>query len=166
MILAVDVNYKDDVASIAGITFDDWADSEVKGVYKSYLHGVNDYIPGKFYLRELPCILKLLEEHALSPRYIVIDGLVYLDGKSDPGLGKHLYDALNKKIAVIGVAKKPYKGIAQECAVYRGNSLMPLYVTSVGVNLEAAKTNIASMYGIYRIPVLLKKVDQECRATE
>ena len=166
MILAIDVDYKDDVALIAGITFDHWTDPMESEIYKSHFNGINEYIPGEFYRRELPCILKLLEEHDLSPDCIVIDGLVFLDGKSEPGLGKHLYDALNKKIVVIGVAKKPYKGIAQECAVYRGYSQKPLYVTVAGISLEEAKGNIESMHGKHRVPVLLKKVDQACREME
>ena len=166
MILAIDVDYKDNFASIAGVAFEHWADAKASGIYKSYLHGIDEYIPGQFYRRELPCILKLLEEHVLNPDCIVIDGFVYLDGKSEAGLGRHLYDALVKKIPVIGVAKKAYKGIAEECEVYRGQSQKPLYITSAVIELAEAKRNIESMYGQHRLPVLLKQVDQLCRETE
>lgn len=163
MILAVDVDYRDGCASVGGITFENWTDGNEKDTYASFLDNVNEYIPGQFYRRELPCILKLIEEHELSPEYIVIDGLVYLDGASKPGLGKYLYDALNNKAAIIGVAKKPFKGIPAIYEVYRGLSNNPLYVTSVGVALDDAKTFIRSMHGNYRVPTLLKKVDYVCR---
>ena len=163
MILAVDVNYRGHCAYIGGITFENWNDENEKVSFVSFLDNVNDYIPGQFYLRELPCILRLIEEHKLKPEYIVIDGFVFLDGESKSGLGKYLYDALDGKVAVIGVAKKPFKGISAAYELYRGSSKNPLYVTSIGVMLDDAKTFIRSMYGDHRIPTLLKRVDTVCR---
>ena len=133
MILAVDVDYRGNRAYIGGVTFEHWIDNHEKETFISFLDKVNDYIPGQFYLRELPCILRLIEEHKLKPEYVVIDGFVFLDGESKPGLGKYLYDALNQKVAVIGVA------------------------------LDDTKTFIRSMHGDYRVPTLLKRVDQLCR---
>ena len=163
MILAVDVDYREWGASIAGIAFENWLDEKETAIYKSVLHEIEDYIPGLFYRRELPCILRLLEQHKLSPDLIVIDGFVYLDGNSAPALGFYLYNALKTKIPVIGVAKKPFKGITQAYEVYRGKSNNPLYVTCAGVSLEEAKGNIRAMYGDHRVPFLLKKADQVCR---
>ena len=54
------------------------------------IDGTDEYVPGEFYKRELPCIIKLLdlvEEHIDC---IIIDGFVYLDGDTRPGLGKHI----------------------------------------------------------------------------
>ena len=124
---------------------------------------MGDYIPGQLYKRELPGILKLLSEHNLQPEYIVIDGYVYLDGYAKPGLGKHLYDALHGNVKVIGVAKKRFAGISDAYALYRGGSKQPLYITSAGEALSAAKLHILSMHSIYRIPTMLKKVDQLSR---
>ena len=163
MILAVDVDYRDGCAYIGGVIFENWTDDKEKDTFASFLGNVKNYIPGQFYLRELPCILRLLEEHKLKPKYIVIDGFVFLDGEGKPGLGKYLYDALNNKVAIIGVAKKPFKGVPATCEVYRRLSKNPLYVTSAGVTLEDAKTFIRSMHGDYRVPTLLKRVDQVCR---
>ena len=163
MILAVDVDYRDGCAYIAGVTFDNWSDRNEKDIFVSFLDNVNEYIPGQFYLRELPCILRLIEEHTLKPEVIVIDGFVFLDDESKPGLGKYLYDALDQKVAIIGVAKKPFSGISAACEVHRGSSKNPLYVTSIGVMLDDAKTFIRSMYGDHRIPTLLKRVDTVCR---
>jgi deoxyribonuclease V len=163
MILAVDVDYRNSGASIAGITFENWTDDSEAGLFRSELFETEEYVPGQFYRRELPCILKLIEEHKIEPDIIVIDGFVYLDGKTNPGLGMYLYNALNGKIPVVGVAKNPFKGIAQDCELYRGKSRKPLYVTSVGIQLDEAKKNIKSMYGNHRVPDLLKKADQACR---
>ena len=160
MILAVDVAYRDGTAFIAGIAFDCWHDAKEKAIFTSRLDNPEEYVPGQFYRRELPCILKLLIEHSLVPNTIVIDGLVYLDGKSEPGLGKYLYDALRGHISVLGVAKTPFERIPRDCDLYRGNSKKPLHVTSAGLPLADAKNCIQSMHGHYRIPTLLKKVDR------
>ena len=163
LILAVDVHYEKTHAVVAGVAFEDWMDESAQSSFISRIEQVQAYIPGQFYKRELPCILKLLEEHNLFPSHIVIDGFVYLDGHSLPGLGKHLYDALEGKVKVIGVAKRSFKGITEEFAVYRGSSKTPLYVTSVGEEFIIAKKQVASMHGAHRIPTMLKKVDQLCR---
>jgi deoxyribonuclease V len=163
MILSVDVDYRDKGAFIAGITFNNWQDENESGIFKSMLKNIEDYAPGQFYRRELPCILKLIEEHGITPQTIVIDGFVYLDGNYKAGLGKHLYEALNRKVNVVGVAKRPFKGIPPECVLLRGKSKKPLYITSAGMPLEVAKASIKSMHGKYRVPALLKKTDQICR---
>jgi len=163
MILAIDVDYSDNTALVAGVLFKSWDDIEPYNTYTSIINEVNEYHPGSFYKRELPCILELLEEHNLKPDIIVVDGYVYLDGVSIPGLGKYLYDALDEKTIVIGVAKGPFKDIGSEYALYRGDSKKALYVTSVGISLQCAIKRISSMNGKYRIPDLLKKVDQVCR---
>ncbi|WP_211183724.1 endonuclease V [Pseudoalteromonas arctica] len=160
--MAVDVQYYENYAVIAGITFNNWTDKSPLKVYKSIVHNLKEYIPGEFYKRELPCILQLLEEHQLSIQVIVIDGYVYLDGESKPGLGKYLNEQLpNTKI--IGVAKGRFDGISERYAIKRGASKKPLYITSIGFDVLTANFNISSMHGEHRIPTLLKLVDQLCR---
>ncbi|GAB2190084.1 endonuclease V [Sessilibacter sp. MAH1] len=161
-ILAVDVQYDDNSAFVAGVLFDEWNSEEPKAEYISFLRKIEEYIPGDFYKRELPCILRLLDEHRIAPSCIVVDGYVYLDGKQIPGLGKRLFDALDKRIEVVGVAKKGFKGIASECEILRGKSEKPLYVTSTS-DIEVAKYRIMNMFGGNRIPFLLKRADQLCR---
>ena len=68
------------------------------------------------------------------PEYIVIDGYVYLDGNKKAGLGKHLYDALQERSIVIGVAKSGFKDIPGETEIFRGGSKRALYVTSAGIS--------------------------------
>ena len=163
MILAIDVQYNENTAVVAGVSFENWTDCITKEVYTSKIINIAAYESGKFYKRELPCILSLLNEHHLTPEIIIIDGYVYLDGKEEAGLGKHLYDTLNNSTTIIGVAKTPYKSISQEYALYRGNSQKALYITAEGIALEDAQKAILNMCGKYRFPELLKKVDQLCR---
>lgn len=165
MLLAVDVHYDKHNGVVAGVAFESWTDAKPSGIYLSKIEHVDDYVPGQFYKRELPAILRLLGEYSLEPEYIVIDGYVYLDGYSIPGLGKHLYDALHGKVKVIGVAKRPFAGISEDYAIYRGASRKPLYVTSMSEVLPVAKLHIMAMHGAHRIPTLLKKADQLCRFT-
>ena len=162
MLLAIDVQYTENTAFVAGICFEDWRSSQPCGEYVSVVNEVAEYQPGFFYRRELPCILKLIEEHDLRPTTIVIDGYVFLDGTEKPGLGKHLHEALNQSVTVIGVAKKAFSGIPEAHALLRGKSQKPLYITTTG-NLGAAMQSIATMRGEHRIPVLLKRADQRCR---
>jgi deoxyribonuclease V len=163
MILAIDVDYKESTATVAGVFFKHWQDCAASDVVVTQVEGICEYEPGSFYKRELPCILKLLDEvkHPLS--CIVVDGYVFLDGISKSGLGKYLYDALVKKIPVIGVAKRSFSNISDDFALLRGDSKKPLYITAVGIKQSEAMLHIASMYGKHRHPYLLKKADQVCR---
>lgn len=163
MKLAIDVDYQKEKATVAGVLFKHWQSSQPAREIISKVSPVNEYIPGEFYKRELPCLLKLLTEHNIDPECILIDGYVYLDGNTKPGLGKYLFDELNSKIPVIGIAKNPYKDISSEYKIYRGKSKNPIYITSAGLSLKAAQEHIRKMYGKYRIPDLLKKADQICR---
>jgi deoxyribonuclease V len=163
VILAVDVDYRVDTAIVAGIIFSNWRDESPDRVVHSKMASVEDYEPGQFYKREMPCIIQLLTDYKLTPDFIVIDGFVALGQESKPGLGMHLHDALDRKIPVIGVAKSSFKNSRFETEVLRGSSQKPLYVTAVGVACETAKNYIRSMHGKHRIPTLLKLVDRECR---
>ncbi len=163
MILAVDVQYVDNRAFVAGVSFDDWNAEQPDMVYESTVDEIAAYVPGQFYKRELPCILALLSEHELSPDVIVVDGYVYLGDHSKPGLGMHLYNALEGKVSVIGVAKSEFYGASDGQEVYRGKSKVPLFVTSIGIDSGTAKGNIIKMSGNGRIPALLKRVDRICR---
>jgi deoxyribonuclease V len=162
VILAIDVHYQMDHAFIAGVLFVNWLDNTETKLYFSEYENVEKYISGQFFRRELPCLLKLLKEHHLSPAFIIIDGFVNL-GINKKGLGMHLFEALNETTPIIGVAKNAFKGIAENNKIFRGNSTKPLYITSVGIGLEKAKYLMMSMHGKYRIPHLIKRADSECR---
>lgn len=160
MILAVDVDYREDKAIAAGLLFQNWEDREPVQELISEILTVAEYEPGQFYKRELPCVLALLQQLAQLPEFIVIDGYVYLDGNQKPGFGKHLYEALEGKSVIIGVAKSRFKDTPAETEIFRGGSKRALYVTAVGVSEVEAKSLVMRMHGEHRIPTLLKRVDQ------
>ncbi|MFZ6743642.1 endonuclease V [Undibacterium sp. JH2W] len=174
-LLAIDVAYADNGtadaaidsdnshAYAAGVVFHEWSDNKPEKTCISHISDVAGYVPGEFYKRELPCILQLLAEHEVQPDCIIIDGYVYLDGSSQPGLGWHLYQALGGKVAIIGVAKSSFSAIDASFGICRGDSIKPLYITSIGMDQSTALANIAAMHGSFRIPTLLKLVDQLCR---
>jgi deoxyribonuclease V len=163
MLLALDVHYDLNRATAAAVVFADRTDATPTAVYLNRLDQVPDYEPGAFYKRELPCLLALLDEHRLRPTHTVIDGYVDLDNAGRPGLGRHLYAALGGDTVVIGVAKTAFSGIDDACALRRGVSARPLYVTSAGVDAQWARARIHSMHSAHRIPTLLKTVDRLCR---
>lgn len=163
MILAVDADYATDSAWIAGVAFQAWPDAVATATYRTQVSPIEEYESGEFFKRELPCILQLLDEFALTPDVIIIDGFVYLDGKTKPGMGAYLHQALDENVPVIGVAKRPFKGIDDRYSLLRGDSQNPIYVTSVGMPQSYARKAVEDMHGKYRIPTLLKLADQVCR---
>jgi deoxyribonuclease V len=160
MILAFDTYYFENRARTACISFKNW-DDEVFDEYIEVLEGINEYRSGEFYKRELPCILSLFEKiKKENLEAIIVDGYVYLDDMHKLGLGGHLYNSLNSKVPVIGVAKSRFATIVKnKNALYRGQSSKPLYITSIGIDLEKSTGFIKNMKGEYRIPTLLKKLD-------
>lgn len=159
MIFATDVYYQNDHAIAAGVLFSDWAAQTPEREVVVQLDQIADYEPGQFYKRELPCLLALLNQLQELPTYIIVDGFVYLDAAGKPGLGKHLYDALQGHAIVIGVAKTQFKDTPSS-ELLRGTSQNPLYITACGMNEGDAKDCIARMHGDHRIPTLLKRVDR------
>jgi deoxyribonuclease V len=121
---------------------------------------VLDYVLGEFWRRELPCLLQVLEGD--TPGVIVVDGYVWLDGDGRKGLGAHLHDALG--VPVVGVAKQRFDGSAHARAITRGTSRAPLFVTAVGIPLDAAAERVVAMHGPHRIPTLLATADRAARA--
>ena len=163
MILAIDVHYSNTSATAGGVLFNDWPDANPSKVFTCQLENVAFYEAGNFYKRELPCILALIDRYALKVKWIVIDGYVYLGSDSKPGLGMYLFEALDGQSSIVGVAKNYFRGTSAQHIIIRGRSTKPLYVTSTE-GLETAKKNIMKMHGEFRIPTLLKQVDQLCRA--
>jgi deoxyribonuclease V len=163
MNLAVDVHYRHESASVAGVIFSDWRSCKPQQELITQVSSVARYEPGQFYKRELPCILELLKHVHPLPNYIVIDGYVYLGSDEKPGLGKRLYDVLEGQCAIIGVAKNRFEGTPVDAELFRGKSSRPLYVTAVGINQAEAKHCIGEMCGASRLPTLLKRVDRLCR---
>ena len=162
-ILAVDVDYRSDRAVAAGVLFQAWGDSAPLQEICVVCQIKDEYVPGEFYRRELPCILQLYKQIGTQVDIMLIDGFVYLGAERRPGLGMYLYERLNGKVAVIGVAKSAYKDTPAITALWRGRSKRPLYVTAIGIEETVARQAIQQMHGQDRLPTLLKQVDRLCR---
>lgn len=164
MIAFTDVHYDDDSALAACVVADDWADAEARGSLTVRVSPIAAYEPGAFYKRELPCLRAVLE---VSPKvtHVVIDGYVWLDTARTPGLGAHLHAALGGEVPVIGIAKTAYRGSEMALKLERPGSAKPLFVTSIGVESDAALALVQRLHGPYRIPTLLKLVDQLSRSS-
>ncbi|MTB49598.1 endonuclease V [Lewinella sp. W8] len=160
MIIAFDAHYREDHSVLAAVSFAAWDAPEPAHVRRWTFPPAAGYEPGKFYLRELPLILRALEEFDLEQvKAIIVDGYVYLDEQLRPGLGGHLYESLGERVPVIGVAKS-YFHEAPAQQVYRGTSTRPLYVTAAGVPSAMAAENVSEMAGNYRLPDLLRILDR------
>jgi deoxyribonuclease V len=160
MIAAVDVYYKEEIAKSVLVTFE-WSDAAARQVFCHRSSGFGEYIPGQFYLRELPSVLSVLKYISIAEiEAVIIDGYVYVNDDFSYGLGGHLWESLDKKIPVIGVAKKGYyknkKTVAEIC---RGISKNPLYISSAGIDVNIAAGLIKNMSGEHRIPNILKQLD-------
>jgi len=159
----LDVQYKgSESAIVACLGFKNWEDEKASYVKTHFIEEIMPYVSGEFYKRELPCLLEAL--NTLDDiELIIVDGYVWLDEPTHKGLGLYLYNALEKKIPIIGVAKAKFGNTPKECELTRGKSIKPLYITSVDFSLEKAKEVISLMHGKYRFPTLLKEVDSLAR---
>lgn len=167
MILAFDTYYTENRAKTVCVTFADWSDDSISDFFSEIKENVEEYQPGEFYRRELPCILSLLQKMNLNQNdieCIIVDGYVFLDDNNRLGLGGHLYKALGEKIPIVGVAKTNFASIVEnKRSLLRGKSSNPLFVTAVGLDLDVATRNIERMSGAYRFPALLKELDRLTR---
>jgi len=175
MKLILDIYYFDEInkAHVAGVLFNEWSDSEAV----RYVHCDTDikspYISGQFYKRELPCIQALLEDKSMIDMTeldtIVVDGFYSL-GPEHPGLGQHLYeDYLVPNgfgyIEVVGISKSYMVGCEDySFSVIRPSSKHPLYTNGSVAGKDYGQI-VSSMHGNYRIPTLIKLVDQHSRET-
>jgi deoxyribonuclease V len=156
MKLAACVHYHADGALAAAVAFDEWDASEASRTFTSRIERVEKPACGKPDLRDVPCLLQLLQEHALKPDVILIDAPVYLDAAETPGLGRKLIDALGDQTAIIGVATKPMPGMPAQFEVFREEETRPVIVTCAGIDLGAAKIRVRNMHGKRRVPMLPK----------
>jgi deoxyribonuclease V len=163
MIAALDVSYDRDLAIAAAVLFEKWASAEPSAEVGRTFNSMAPYRPGRFFERELPPLLGLLNQLPLKPETIVIDGYVWLDEQQRPGLGAHLYEALDRSAMVIGVAKTRFSTATAAIEIHRGTSRVPLFVTAAGVDPNFAAKCIRSMYGGHRIPTMLRRADQLSR---
>ncbi|OCA73631.1 endonuclease V [Chryseobacterium arthrosphaerae] len=165
MIYAFDTYYYEDFANTVCIAFEDWESEKEVETFIEQTKINSEYESGAFYKRELPCILSLLQKITLkSGDIIIVDGYVTLDNEGKSGLGGHLYKALDEKYPVVGIAKNEFTTPDTERrSVFRGESRTPLFLTAKGIDVDEIKTRVEQMHGAYRMPTLLKKLDQLSR---
>ncbi|WP_346985426.1 endonuclease V [Chryseobacterium sp. POE27] len=165
MIYAFDTYYFENYANTVCIAFEDCNSDQETEIYNAKTAIISDYESGAFYKRELPCIINLLKNIELKEGdLIIVDGYVTLDNDGKIGLGGHLFEALDHKFPVIGIAKNAFNSpddMRRE--VYRGNSTAPLFLTAIGIDVDEIKIKVKDMHGNFRIPSLLKKLDQLSR---
>jgi len=163
MLVSLDVDYRPDATVAACVLFQDWGDAAEAAHFLDRGPPAEAYVPGEFYRRELPALLRVL---ALVPQpltAVIIDGYVWLGEDGRPGLGAHLHEALERRVPIIGVAKTAFHSSREAVPVLRGESQKPLLVTAVGVDAQAAAACVQRMHGPSRLPTLLKRVDRLCR---
>jgi deoxyribonuclease V len=160
MVLSLDVHYRNDKAKIVGVLFE-WDDISSKKIIIECIDKVEEYSPGEFYKRELPCLLKIIEKVDLTKiEAIIIDGYVFVDNNWKYGLGGILWGKLDKKVPIIGVAKTSFfKNKETVKELIRGNSKKPLYVSTIDYPIDKAIDNLKKMSGEFRMPTILKQMD-------
>lgn len=166
MKIVIDVGYDGSSANAASLSFQNWNDHQPIKSHKNLIQNIEAYEPGKFFKRELPCLLESLKNYDLKKvDTIIVDGFVWLNSDRKKGLGAYLFEALDEKIPIIGVAKRKFHGenIFMK-TIERGESKNPLFITAEGIELQQAANLIMSMHGKFRIPTLLKEVDKLSRA--
>lgn len=166
MIYAFDTYYDEDYANTVCIAFEDWTSENESDIYTEKTEVSSGYESGAFYKRELPCILSLLKKIELKEGdIIIVDGYVTLDNDGKIGLGGYLYEALDQKYTIIGIAKNNFASPdSQRRSVLRGESKTPLFLTAKGTDVDEVLLKVEQMSGAHRIPTLLKKLDQLSRA--
>lgn len=163
MIACADVDYRGREGVAACVLFHHWQDARSSDEIVVRVRQVEAYEPGLFFKRELPCLLEVLERVTCALDAVIVDGYVWLGHERRPGLGAHLYRALKEQVPIIGVAKTRFVQGTPGTPVFRGRSKRPLYVSSAGMGSSEAAEHIRSMYGPFRIPTLLARVDRLCR---
>jgi len=165
MIYAFDTYYFTDYAQTVCMAFEDWNSEQETKIFTEKTPITSDYESGAFYKRELPCILSLLSIIKLENEDIlIVDGYVTLNDEGKMGLGGYLYEALDKKYPVIGIAKNGFASPdSQRREILRGESKTPLFLTAKGADVDDIKLKVEQMHGGFRIPNLLKKLDQLTR---
>ncbi len=170
--IALDVDYRESAdgggehAMVAAVAFDAWDAEAPSSELVVRVEGVKPYVSGRFFEREMPCLLAAIEaakSKGIAIDGVVVDGYVWLD-EARPGLGAHLWEALGESVPVIGVGKTRFDGAERvQREVLRGQSKKPLYVTAAGISVETAANCVASMAGAHRVATLLARVDRLCR---
>ncbi len=166
MIAILDAAYGNEASVAACVLAADWDADKALGEYTHRAGPAADYQPGEFYKRELPLLLSVIGMLPRVPDIILVDGYVWLDIDGRKGLGAHLYEALERKSIVVGIAKTKFEGADKWASkIRRGGSLNPLYVTAAGMSQGVAAVEVMRMHGANRIATLVGRADKLARDT-
>src|SRR5438067_1604918 len=99
MIACTDVYYGQTQAIAACLLFRHWSDDHPSLELTERIQQPAPYEPGRFYRRELPGLLSVIERVPVRPGVIIIDGYVWLGDEFHPGLGAYLYEARGRAAA-------------------------------------------------------------------
>jgi len=163
MILCMDAAYVNTEGAACGVVFPAADSSTPFKTYNAILDSVAAYVPGNFYLRELPLLIRVVEKVSEDLDLVIIDGYVWLPGGRF-GLGAHLFNVFDERFPVIGIAKSLFKGHSSCEKVLRGRSRRPLYVTAAGIKCREAADTVRKMYGSFRIPEMMRIADKGARS--
>jgi len=163
MKLALSVHHEAGASLAAAVAFDDWNAAEATRTWTTRVEAAAPPAKGPAWQRDVPALLALLRAHELQPETIVLDGYVHLDERETPGAGRLLFDALEGKVPVIGVAKSAGAFTHAQFEVAREEEAPPVIVTCAGIDLGAAKARVRAMHGRKRMPTLMKLVDRIAR---
>ena len=164
----LDVHYTGTGARAACVLADSWESDRPASAHVANIQKIEPYEPGSFYRRELPCLLAALRRLSSLPDVAVVDGYVWLSALDRPGLGAHLFDALERRVPVVGIAKTAFAGAESSMAVVpvlRGLSRKPLFVSAAGIERDVAAQCVRRMAGRHRIPEMAKMADRLSRGT-
>ena len=158
---AVDVHYLSTGGARAAVVLAaDAAFAHVLAERTAVVPRVPPYLPGEFYLRELPPLRAVLDDLS-GLGLLVVDGYADLDPGGRPGLGAHAHAEFG--IPVIGVAKSRFRTATHAVPVVRGSSVRPLFVTAAGMPAADAADLVRRMAGRYRLPDALRRADTLAR---
>ena len=163
MHVCLDVGYEHDRALAAGVVFDDSHAASPLRTLTVSIAAVLPYVSGRFFERELPCLMAVLERLEFTPETILVDGHVRLSDAGCPGLGMYLFRRLGETTPVIGVAKSAFASLTNATEITRGNTGRPLYITAAGIPESEAADWVRKMHGAHRVPTMLRLADQLSR---
>lgn len=175
-ILAVDTFYHPDKAKTVGVLFDSWDQDEPSMVIESWTTDFGPYIPGQFYLRELPPTMKLLEQVDIKEiGVLIVDGFLQVYdsevGRLEKGLGLRLGEILRiekKDLVLVGVAKTDYREQGERWKLaepWKRGPLgsKPLWVQVDGMRIPDLMHGLGQMKGNCRLPDMLRILDKETK---
>ena len=166
MLLILDLHYEDACTFVGWVKADTFKSHAPSACGRAKVMGTPaPYVAGEFWVREVPPIMSFLQDRPdilCDVTCIIVDCLCHLPtGK--PSMGEKLYEALDRKYRVIGVAKTNFND-SQAYQITRSSSTRPLYITECGTrDWRDIGNTIRDMHGPYRIPTLLKLADSLAR---